>query len=269
MTGGDTTYPAETVPMESGAASHQPPAGDDAGVPVGDGSPQQQLSQLLAEHEKLRRDYSSLKGSRQKGQNVEDMLQELRDLQEFTDRKMMALVRAYGAGGNGPLAEGLAPASQEAAHPIPGDRFAAEATALLEEVQSAATGDDGSPVLDVLTAPELAEQRKAWNKAVRDNDAVALHKAAQGFHLAARQAERRAARSKEEALRKAAREARQRAYEDANVLDLDSGGSAGGGSQSLGALLKSDVHKMSPSQLQRLMADIEAAQKREGRLGLI
>ena len=218
---------------------------------------------------KLENDLKALKGLQGKNSNRDALMQEIKDDIAEVRASNKALFKAMAEGNTENLPQEAARIANEGAQSRANRSFQAQHASLLEQLQEAVQDDDGKPVIDVFTAPELEDDRQSLAQLRRDIEAG---KASQSEYLgelagiiarAGKIANRKITADRVKAeTRKVEDRANKKITEKGGVLDLDTGPGAGAaGPKTLDQLTNVDTRfgRMSPTQRREHREALDAA----------
>ena len=175
---------------------------------------------------KAENDLKAQRGRRNRQQEQSDLVLQLSNQQRITDRKLDALMQAMGTGDTDTLPEQLTSIQGEQATLNATTAYTNTWTNLSEDLVSVVQDDQGRDIVDLQTAPELAEVRNMWTDAHNRKDVRGLQAAVAEAQKVMRQVERgqrsgTPATSTEPAT-----------AQDSGAFDLDTGPAAGGSGMS-------------------------------------
>lgn len=164
-----TEAPVEVVPPKT--------------APAEDGA--NEVARLRAENAKLQNDLRSQQIGVMRQTERDALLREvpgIRDEVVILRRTNSALLRALGSGETEALPKELERIEGEAETERGRRSFDERAGRLSAEVQQAIQGEDGKPLFDLVTVPELAEARALWQRGISERDLGALSEATSDVH---------------------------------------------------------------------------------------
>ena len=175
---------------------------------------------------KAENDLKAQRGRRNRQQEQSDLVLQLSNQQRITDRKLDALMQAMGTGDTDTLPEQLTSIQGEQATLNATTAYTNTWTNLSEDLVSVVQDDQGRDIVDLQTAPELAEVRNMWTDAHNRKDVRGLQAAVAEAQKVMRQVER-GKRSGTPATPTEPATA-----QDSGAFDLDTGPAAGGSGMS-------------------------------------
>ena len=208
-----------------------------------------------AEGIKKDKDLSSIRGTVRSQSDVRaEATAQIESLQE----SILALARAQEAGKSEGLTQSLTEISTAQAAKQSDARFKAQYESLWSDLEEAVKGEDGSPLLDLKTAPELEAMRTLWDegadgKGLDTTDRMGrFQRAISLTHQVVRAEERKTART-------AAQTAKTEKHEeDVKDLDNDTGNPVAGAAMSLEALMQKAQNRperLTQSERKELLGD--------------
>ena len=174
---------------------------------------------------KAEKDTSSLKGELRQRADVNARIDDIWGALKVLNR------------GDPEVEQAVAKIEGEARTRTASNAFAARYDTVLAAIQDAVNGEDGAPVLDLNTAPELADVRERWNAAQRGQDLPELALLVAETSRLTRAAERRTLKAETAAAKAEALKAKQEAAQERGELDMEGGGSPMAGAASDGKLV--------------------------------
>ena len=175
---------------------------------------------------KAENDLKAQRGRRNRQQEQNDLVLQLSNQQRITDRKLDALMQAMGTGDTDTLPEQLTSIQGEQATLNATTAYTNTWTNLSEDLVSVVQDDQGRDIVDLQTAPELAEVRNMWTDAHNRKDVRGLQAAVAEAQRVMRQVERGQRSATPAAPTEPA------TAQDSGAFDLDTGPAAGGSGMS-------------------------------------
>jgi len=175
---------------------------------------------------KAENDLKAQRGRRNRQQEQSDLVLQLSNQQRITDRKLDALMQAMGTGDTDTLPEQLTSIQGEQANLNATTAYTNNWTNLSEDLVSVVQDDQGRDIVDLQTAPELAEVRNMWTDAHNRKDVRGLQAAVAEAQKVMRQVERGQRSGTPAAPTEPA------TAQDSGAFDLDTGPAAGGSGMS-------------------------------------
>jgi len=188
-----------------------------------------EFEKAQAEIKRLQARAQTAEGRVRAQQRIDDLVADLRDRFDATERRNQALLKALTTGETEKLPEELNRIDSQVRQSKATKDYESAVLSIGESVRAACYDDDGTEILNPETAPELDELRREWARKIQDGASVVdLSQFVDKAHRIARKAQR----EKEATIRRQQQETKresQRQAREQNVLDqtLPSSGAAG------------------------------------------
>lgn len=213
-----------------------------------------EIERLKAENAKLANDMKAQRNFGLRQRERDALLQGFSDRLEANEKAQMALIRSLQSGETDALPSELQAIQAETTKKSASARFTAQYEALWDELEDAIKDEDGSPIMDLHDAPELAGVRTDWTAAQKSGDVAGLTAALAKAHRVARQVERAKAQEAMKQAKEEAKRSRNAALEEAEVADLSVGPSAAVGGKKRYTV--GEVDSMTPQELKEHIGEL-------------
>ena len=174
-----------------------------------------------ARAKKAENDLRAQQGRRSQRQELENLVLGTNNHIRLLDRKVEALIKAYGSGDTDSLPSQLSSIQADQASLQTQTDYQQVWTDLSQELVDLVQDEEGNPILDLQEAPELEQVRRLWTAAHQKQDKDGLHRAIQEASKVVRRIERAS-------LKQGAADNSKKIAEEAGQHDMDTGPAAGG-----------------------------------------